>query len=1185
MPYMLRVNTVREDSRLFFRSLCGSLLWSLSAIVFFCGCSSINEDHRASEGLGRETFPLKEITAERGRTALSDLGLGIIASAADPNTLLLSGPPDELKKADIVLGLIDTDDPYVIETLAPAAMARTLPSNQQIARAIGHVAIGTFAALPDPDEARRGIIDIQGESIVAIVPASLWPEVRAIVEFGPETARLRKELELASVQDDRIITEEPTTASPTSSIQQDPSIANERGQREASTVEVVSQLTEFGERDPKSKERNAPPPSSNTQQDKIISAKPQTVTRDVFELQPAATAESELADETSRGVLKPSVEINTSPQEHRESASVAFPDGDDVIELTLPEKINLAQLIDLVGEYLHLDCMYDAERIGNQVITLKLHSKLRSEITVRDLYSLLETILKFRGLVMTRYEGNLVTIVPAAEALDVDPELLEPGRKIIEAGDMVVTRIFELQHVEVSSVINLLQNMKLSVATSAIAETQTLFVTCYAHRMARIEQLVRMVDRPGRPKEFRFRRLNYTAAQSITQKVQALAAELQDIPITVAAASTSEASSRSSRRGKNSTESSSPSSTGNGAVYLDTDERTNRILMIGYEELLATVEGLIDILDVPQDDLPTLKIYGIMHVSAQEVVQKLNELGITEIAAATTKGGRSAKAGAAAETPRGGLRIVVLEATNSLLINAARQEHDQIRTVVDYIDVPLQDLRILKVYDIQHADADEVVQKLQELGFIGGAPRARRESPRISRPRASPAAPATQSTMEGASVNDLQMVVLEATNSLLVYTTEAQHQRLQAIIPYVDIEVRRERIPYEIYFLENQEPEHMAEVLGQLVQETVTDKEGKIQEVVRKTDDEVIIIPDTGTFSLIVYANRKNQEWVADLVRQLDKRRPQVLIDVTLVEINKTEAFSYDLNLIQSFPDLTATSGLTGTISSSVSSSDIMGRLSTSGRNRFVDYQSNGGDFTGFYGDQHINLLLQAMQSKNYGRILAKPKILVNDNQPGTIKTADTTYVRKTSSIPVSSGGAGTDTTLIETAVSFEPHEAGIKLDITPHISQGELLRLDIGMTRSDFRDTEDPDKPPDTTASELTTTVFVPDGSTIILGGLEKLNQNKGGTKVPLLGDIPLVGGLFRSINNRDTQNMLYIFVKAEIIRPGSDFAQGMAELDAISDKNRAAFEKREKEFQDHQEWPGLKPKPVDPKRVLEAQ
>lgn len=1169
---MYIVNAIREDSRPFFRQFRGAIFGCLLLGVFVGGCSSINDDRKTSEGLGQKTFLLRQVTADRGKAILSDLGLGIIASVADPNTLLVSGSPEELQKVSIVLDLVDANDPYVVETVAAASMARTLPSNQQIARAIGDIAIGTFAAPPDSSADRRGLIDVQGEAVVAIVPANLWPDVRAVVEFGPETLRLRSESDNQSHIASRVSVSLSSTESETEPSQPSPLIAGELETRETPEVEVVAQLTEFGETEPyePSKSRSHP----TAQEDKIVA--PAQIDKEPSELESESTVEHEPEERVFRGVLKPSVEHSVPVAVDRQPASVAFPDGDDVLELTLPEKIKLAQLIDLVGEYLHLDCMYDNERIVDQVVTLRLHSKMRSEITVRNLYSLLETVLKFRGLAMTRHDGNLVTIVPAADVLNSDPELVDLHRKTLQVGDMVVTRLFELRHVDVSSVTNLLQNMKLGVAVSAIEENQTLFVTCYAHRMARIERLVSMVDRPGRPKEFRFRRLEYTVAKPIAQKVLALAKELQDIPITIAPTATSEASSRSSRRAKDSGAPTSAPLAGDTTVYMDTDERTNRILMIGGQEQLETVENLIDILDVPQDDLPVLKVYEIVHVAAHDIVQKLGQLEVAPAGKRAAKTSKTSKTSAPTGTSGGDPKIVLLEATNSLLINATRQQHDQIQTIIGYIDVLLTDFRSLQVYEIQHANADEVVEKLQELGFMGRATPSTGGSAKIS------AAPPAR----GASLAEgPQMVILEATNSLLLYATDEQHHRLRNVIPYLDIEISRERIPYEIHFLENQDPEHMAEVLGRLVQETITNKEGKIEQIIKKTDEEIIIIPDTGTFSLIVYANRKNQEWIADLVKQLDKRRPQVLIDVTLVEINKTEAFTYDLNLIQSFPDLTATSGLTGAIAPSVSSSDIMDRLATSGRNQFADYQSNGGDFTGFYGDKHINLLLSAMQSKNYGRVLAKPKILVNDNQPGSIKTTDTTYVTKRSSIPVSSGGAGNDATLIETAVDYQSYEAGITLNITPHISQGELLRLDIELVRSDFRETDDPEKPPDTTASEIKTTVFVPDGSTIILGGLLKLNQNKGGTKVPILGDIPLIGGLFRSINNKDMQNKLYVFVKAEIIRPGNVFTQGMAELDAISEKNRHAFEEHEQEFQDYQNWPGIKPKPVEPKSVLEAQ
>ena len=126
--------------------------------------------------------------------------------------------------------------------------------------------------------------------------------------------------------------------------------------------------------------------------------------------------------------------------------------------------------------------------------------------------------------------------------------------------------------------------------------------------------------------------------------------------------------------------------------------------------------------------------------------------------------------------------------------------------------------------------------------------------------------------------------------------------------------------------------------------------------------------------------------------------------------------------------------------------------------------------------------------------------------------------------------------------------------------------------------------KPPDYTKSNVTTIVTVPDGSTIILGGLTKLNQGKDTSKVPLLGDIPIAGALFRGVNNTTDDTHLYVFVKANILRP-DDTAGGLAQLKQISERNRAGFEEAERDFQAHQSIPGIEPEPVDPLRVLDAE
>jgi type II secretory pathway component GspD/PulD (secretin) len=177
-------------------------------------------------------------------------------------------------------------------------------------------------------------------------------------------------------------------------------------------------------------------------------------------------------------------------------------------------------------------------------------------------------------------------------------------------------------------------------------------------------------------------------------------------------------------------------------------------------------------------------------------------------------------------------------------------------------------------------------------------------------------------------------------------------------------------------------------------------------------------------------------------------------------------------------------------------------------------------------------------------------------------------------------------------SVSTQTYTSQIKLEIKPHISEGNLLRLEVTMNRTDFGDLKNYNLtvgensltgpiPPDLLSSDVKTVITVPDDRTIILGGLEKLKQNKVGTKVPILGDLPLVGGLFRQTANKDSQNRLYVFVKANILRPEEKGMQ--SDIVRISDKNRQEFEKHEKQMQDYEDWPGIKPTPMDPKKIFD--
>jgi len=1060
-------------------------------VIVLCSSFAFAAEQKAASSLTRyRVFSFKHISPEQGMKYLTEFKIGAVSKLPGANTILVTAQPLDLVKASAILKLVDAEEQFVIEAICSAAEAGSLPTNDKIAKEVGNISIGTFNSPPATAKATKAIIDKHNDAVILIAPASRLDAIFSAID------RLQKKQTPASAEPNKTVEPNQLTAAKAdvNAPEPDKLFNNLLDLLDESKKTAVEKA---GQQPSPAKEPNI----AATAAEKEAAGKPTVEPIREPSPLPAETPETKKAAEES--ALKPQGKsvLEQAPAETKAGeaggqASVrrsytpeAVALGNEMLELDFPEKLSIMELIDFVGKNLKLDYLYDPKKVAGE-ITLKLQGPIK----VRDLYPLLESVLKFNGFVMSR-KVNLVTIVPVTEALNIDPTLLGAEKGKVELGDVVVTRIFNLQYIDPASAQNLLVAMKLGGAKgeniTPIPETSTLIITEYAQRMSRIEELLEMIDKPGEPKQFKFRQLKYTMAITLAPKVKDLVEQLGDISITVA-----KSAEPTLRRGRRPRTPPTPpqqptptpaAETGKPSVYLDADERTNRILMIGVEAQLAVVEELIEALDVEQQDLRTLRLYDIQNVGAEEVKNKLEELGI---------------------------------------IGGGKTAPDRSR-----------------------------LTRLRETPAAapGGAPRPETATGEIKEPL----------------VEEPQVVIIEATNSLLVNATAEQHVRIASIIGYVDSETLERAIPYEIYSLENQKPEDLAGVLQKLIQETIKDKESKVEKVVKREED-IVIVPDKNTFSIIVYASRKNQEWIKSLIKQLDKRRPQVLIDVTLVEVSRTDLFDMDLQLASKFPELAPG----GTM-------DKVGAVKTPflSKTSIEAYSSPvTGLAQGFYSDRHIQALLTAMQTKSYGRVLAKPKILVNDGQAGTIQTKDTTNVAIENLVP------GTNNQNAFSTKTYTPYSAGITLTITPNISEGDLLLLQTKLTRSDFGTGGPAGGPPNTNESDIDTTVTVPNGRTIILGGMIKLNQSKGGTKVPLLGDIPLVGGLFRSTSNTARDSKLYIFVKANILRPEETIA-GLPELERISDRNRTAFEEFEGKFQNQADWPGIKPAPMDPLKVLEAE
>ncbi len=335
---------------------------------------------------------------------------------------------------------------------------------------------------------------------------------------------------------------------------------------------------------------------------------------------------------------------------------------------------------------------------------------------VKNLYALLETVLDFMGLAMIRQDDNLVAIVPVDRALQNQPELVDSINEVVKVGDTIVTRVFNIKYVDISDVIALLQNMKLSISSTALENNNLLLVTCHAGRMNRVEQLVNMIDQPGRTLECRLRRLYHTIAPSLVAKIRTMAQELNGITIATASSSASVPKPPVTTL----TSTVTPAAAGKKkSVFIDVDERTNRILIIGYKEELSLIEEIIDVLDVAQTNPRSAGIYNIRNISASQALEKLLKLDIIKTAG-TGAPGSSSNPDTNINTQE--TLVIVLEATNQLLVRAVPDQHARIKEFLNYIDVSPGSEQALFAYELKNIKAETAKKILEGLNLTGISP-------------------------------------------------------------------------------------------------------------------------------------------------------------------------------------------------------------------------------------------------------------------------------------------------------------------------------------------------------------------------------------------------------------------------------------------------------------------------------
>jgi general secretion pathway protein D len=308
------------------------------------------------------------------------------------------------------------------------------------------------------------------------------------------------------------------------------------------------------------------------------------------------------------------------------------------------------------------------------------------------------------------------------------------------------------------------------------------------------------------------------------------------------------------------------------------------------------------------------------------------------------------------------------------------------------------------------------------------------------------------------------------------------------------------------------------------------------------------IVADVETNSLIITGPREEYEAVETVIKKLDIPRRMVYLEALIMEVqvNKDFKIGVEWGGSGSYNDETGTlfSGFSGTATAPYAVIQGMTATPPVLPAGFALGVLQKGIEIGGVSFPNLGAVVNAYKNDSDINVIATPQILTTDNKKATIKVGE--------NVPYITSKNTTQSQ--QDYTNYEYKDVATKLEITPQINQAEVVRMEIGVEVIKLKDTENLSTTPTTFTRTANTTVVVHNEETVVIGGMIGQDTTSGEYKVPLLGDIPLVGWLFKSHGDSRKKTNLYIFITPHIV-------ENPAELAALYAKKRDAMEKVHKE------------------------
>ncbi|MDY0362468.1 MAG: type II secretion system secretin GspD [Desulforegulaceae bacterium] len=446
--------------------------------------------------------------------------------------------------------------------------------------------------------------------------------------------------------------------------------------------------------------------------------------------------------------------------------------------------------------------------------------------------------------------------------------------------------------------------------------------------------------------------------------------------------------------------------------------------------------------------------------------------------------------------------VMSYEESGMILITDYQSNVARLIKIIEAVDVR-ETGREISIIPLENADASDLAKTLK-LVF-----------------------PATQKADEKITLNNVSFVPDERTNTIIAVAGKQDIERIKKLVEYLDLEKPKGDEKFYVYYLEYSDSEALAEVLQNIA--SGASKSTSSNDPAKKTapvvSGDVAISADKDTNTLIIKASRSDYEVIERLIQKLDINRPMVYLECLIVEMNMSNDFGLGSEWAIGYEeDIKGSTGAYGGGFSGNTTTPYgtIGRVASTGAfpsGFSIGVMAETIDIGGV-SFPNLGAVINAYKNDKNVNILSTPQIMTLDNQTAKISVGkNIPYLIKA-------------TTGDNAYSNYEYKDVGVLLEITPQINQDGLVKLKIfqEVSRIDSVAGEFGELPT-TLKRNIETTVVVEKSNTIVLGGLIDESFLESENKVPCLGDIPILGYLFKTRGSSKDKTNMYVFITPHLV------------------------------------------------------